>query len=82
MIKRYENHIEARSGICSGAPVIKGTRVRLKVVLDNLAEGHSPEQIVDAYPSLTLEDVYAVISYAAASASDERDNPLPASLTA
>jgi len=82
MTKRYEDHLESRSEICGGAPVIKGTRIRLKVVLDSLAEGHSPEQIADAYPSLTLEDIYAVISYAAASASDECDNPLPASLTA
>lgn len=50
-----------------GAPIIKGTRVRIKVLLDNLAEGHTVEQIVKFYPSLTHDDVRAVIAFAAAS---------------
>lgn len=81
-MKPYDKYIESRTGVCGGAPVITGTRIRLKVVLDNLAEGHTPEKILKEYPSLTLEAVYAAIAYAAAAAADEMIMPLPAALTA
>lgn len=82
MIKNYEQFIESQPNVCGGNPIIKGTRVRIKVILDNLAEGHTPEEIIEAYPTLSREAVYAVIAYAAASASDEYDTPLPTALTA
>ncbi|NIM80916.1 MAG: DUF433 domain-containing protein [Candidatus Aminicenantes bacterium] len=58
----YEDRIVRDPQVCGGAPIIKGTRVRVKVVLDNLAEGHTPEQIVKSYSSLTEDDVRAVIA--------------------
>lgn len=44
---------------------INGTRIPVSVVLDNLAEGHSVEEIVRSYPSLTGDDVRAALAYAA-----------------
>ena len=41
----YEDRIVSDPAICGGAPVVRGTRVRIKVVLDNLAEGHTPERL-------------------------------------
>jgi uncharacterized protein (DUF433 family) len=73
----YENRIIRDPRVCGGAPIIKGTRVRVKVVLDNLAEGHTPEQIVKSYPSLTVDDVRAVISFAASSVTDDYFFPMP-----
>lgn len=67
----YEDRIVNDPAVCGGAPIIKGTRVRVKVILDNLAEGHTPTQIVKSYPSLTIKDVNAVIAFAAASAADD-----------
>jgi len=46
--------------ICHGKPCIRGTRIMVTVILDNLAEGLSPEEIVAEYPPLTIEDVQAV----------------------
>ncbi len=60
---RYEEFIVSRPDVCNGLPIIKGTRIRLKVVLDNLAEGHTPEEIVRAYPGLTIDAVFAAIAY-------------------
>ena len=37
----------------------------VSVVLDNLAEGHTPEQIIEWYPSLTRESIRAALDYAA-----------------
>ncbi|HLA36953.1 MAG TPA: DUF433 domain-containing protein [Candidatus Brocadiales bacterium] len=51
--------------ICHGKACIKGTRVMVSVILENLAEGAGEEEILKSYPSLTLEDIKAAISYAA-----------------
>jgi uncharacterized protein (DUF433 family) len=62
--------------ICGGQAVIKGTRVILRTLLASLADGDSVEEILTDFPSLTPEDMRAVIAFAAASA--EEDLPVPA----
>jgi uncharacterized protein (DUF433 family) len=59
------DRINVDPDICHGKPCIRGTRVMVTVILDNLAEGLSPEEIVAEYPPLTIEDVQAAIAYAA-----------------
>ncbi len=78
----YADRIVSRADVCGGAPTIKGTRIRVKVVLDNLADGLTPEQIVEAYPGLAIDDVRAVIAFAAASATDDTCFPMPDELAA
>ncbi len=73
----YEEKIVRDPQTCGGLPIIKGTRVRVKVILDNLAEGHTPEEIVASYPSLKVSDVKAVIAFAAASVTDDFFFPMP-----
>ena len=51
--------------ICHGKACIKGTRIMVTVILDNLAAGVSREDILASYPSLTDEDIRASIAYAA-----------------
>ncbi len=51
--------------ICHGKACIKGTRIMVSVILDNLAEGSSEPEIFKSYPSLTSEDIKAAIAYAA-----------------
>lgn len=51
--------------ICHGKPCIKGTRVMVSVILDNLAAGVSTEALARSYPSLEPTDVAAALSYAA-----------------
>ncbi len=43
--------------ICHGKACIKGTRIMVSVILDNLADDVSEEEILKSYPSLTLEDI-------------------------
>ena len=62
--------------ICGGQAVIRGTRVTLRTLLASLAEGDSVEDMLKDFPSLTPEDMRAVIAFATASA--EEDLPLPA----
>jgi len=67
----WRKRISSNPEICGGRACIAGTRVPVRVVLANLAEGLSPQEIVAEYPSVTLEDVRAAMHYAAEIA-DER----------
>jgi uncharacterized protein (DUF433 family) len=61
----WRDRIASDPLICHGQACVRGTRVPVSVVLDNLASGLTPEAIVASYPSLTIEDVRAAIAYAA-----------------
>jgi uncharacterized protein (DUF433 family) len=51
--------------ICHGAATMRGTRIMVSVILDNLATGASHKDILASYPSLTLLDIQAAVAYAA-----------------
>ena len=51
--------------IMVGQPCIKGTRITVKHIMNELAIGMSPDEIVYQYPGLTIEDVQAAMTYAA-----------------
>ena len=72
----YEQHILRDPKVCGGEPVIRGTRVTIRTILASLAEGATMQEILTDFPSLTEENIRAVIAFAAASA--EEDLPLPA----
>ena len=61
----WTEHITVEPNICHGKACIRGTRVMVSVVLDNLAAGLSPAEIVRSYPSLQPDDVAAAMAYAA-----------------
>jgi uncharacterized protein (DUF433 family) len=67
----WRRHISVDPNVCHGKPCVAGTRVMVSVVLANLAEGMTASQIVEHYPSITVDDVQAVLGYAATMA-DER----------
>jgi uncharacterized protein (DUF433 family) len=62
---KWQDHITVDPNVCHGKACIKGTRVMVSIVLDNLAAGLSRDEILASYPSLTAEDIDASISYAA-----------------
>jgi len=78
MNNRLLDRISVDPDICHGKPCVRGTRIMVTVILDNLAEGLLPEEIVVEYPPLTIEDVQAAIAYAAALTREEELIPLGA----
>ena len=66
----WRDRIVVNPQICHGTACVKGTRVPASVILDNLAEGLSREEILAEYPSLVAEDVDAALAYAAELARD------------
>jgi uncharacterized protein (DUF433 family) len=61
----WQDFITVDPNVCQGKACIKGTRIMVSVVLDNLAAGLTPNEILKSYPSLNLEAVHAAIAYAA-----------------
>jgi len=61
----WQDYITVDPSVCHGKACLKGTRIMVSVVLDNLAAGLSIEEIIESYPSLTKEAIQAAISYAA-----------------
>ena len=57
--------IEINPKVMLGKPVIRGTRIPVELILRKLAEGGREEDILDAYPRLTQQDIRAAIAYAA-----------------
>jgi uncharacterized protein (DUF433 family) len=58
-------HIAIDPKVCFGKPVIRGTRIWVALIMDNLAEGISEEEILRNYPQLTHDDIRAALAYAA-----------------
>ena len=72
----WREHITTDPNICHGKACLRGTRIMVSVILDNLAAGHTPEDIIKSYPSLTPEAIQAAIA-CAADLARERVVPLP-----
>lgn len=58
--------------ICSGKPVIRGTRIMVRNILGMVAGGYTVERIIAAYPELTPEQVQAALEYAAQVVDEEQ----------
>ena len=62
--------------VCGGKPCIRGTRIWVTLVLDLLADGMTEAELLEEYPQLGHEDVFAAIAYGAETAR-ERFVPVP-----
>jgi len=66
----FLERISIDPNICFGRPCIRGTRIWVSLITDNLAAGDTEEEILEAYPHLEHEDILAALEYAA-----EMDSP-------
>ncbi len=62
---RWQDRIIVDPEIHHGVPCVRGTRVPVAVVLGSLAEGLSPDEVLQDYPTITREDIQACLEYAA-----------------
>jgi uncharacterized protein (DUF433 family) len=61
----WMSRISIDSAVHHGEPCIKGTRIPVSLIVGSIADGDRPEDLLSAYPTLTLEDVKAALYYAA-----------------
>ena len=65
---KWQDYISVDPTVCHGQACISSTRVMVTVVLDNLANGMSVDEIAESYPSVSADAVKATLHYAAESA--------------
>ena len=61
----YRDRITLEAGKCSGKPCIRGMRITVYDVLSYLASGMTYQEVLEDFPYLTQEDIFACLSYAA-----------------
>ncbi|PYY09082.1 MAG: hypothetical protein DMG61_23310 [Acidobacteria bacterium] len=64
-MESWRERISLNPAICHGKACIRGTRVMVSVIVDNLAAGVSHQDILRSYPALIGADIEAALSYAA-----------------
>ena len=61
----WQDRISVNPLVCHGKACIRGTRIMVSVILDNLAAGVPQGELLKSYPSLTEFDIQAALAYAA-----------------
>jgi uncharacterized protein (DUF433 family) len=67
----WQEHITINPNVCKGRACVAGTRILVSGVLDNLAAGVAPVELIRSYPPLTADDIQACLAYAAALAQEQ-----------
>jgi uncharacterized protein (DUF433 family) len=62
---QWQERVSVNPQVCHGKACIRGTRVMISVILDNLAAGVAHEELLQSYPSLHELDIHAALAYAA-----------------
>lgn len=74
--KELLKRITTDPNVCFGKPCIRGTRIWVSLIVENLAEGVTEKELLEAYPQLKPDDIRAALAYAA-EVTRERVIPLP-----
>lgn len=72
----WQERIVVDPGVLVGKPIIRGTRIAVEHVVGLMAQGWSEEQVLQAYPHLSHDDVLACLAYAAQRLASERVYPM------
>ncbi len=68
----WKEHISSDPEIMFGKMVIKGTRIPVELILEKLAAGNTVENLIQAYPRITVADVQACLLFAADNTKHEK----------
>jgi uncharacterized protein (DUF433 family) len=64
-MSNWRERITVNPAICHGRACVRGTRIMVSVVIDNMAAGLSRKEILRDYPALVDADIDAALAYAA-----------------
>ena len=64
-MSNWRERISVNPAVCHGKACIRGTRILVSAVIDNIAAGTPRNEILHSYPTLTDADIDAALSYAA-----------------
>jgi uncharacterized protein (DUF433 family) len=71
----YHERIEIDSPVCGGEPVIRGTRISVSAILNQLLSRGCLQSIREVFPDLTDDDIRAAIEFARDSVNSAKDQP-------
>ncbi len=63
--------VESNPKVMLGKPIVRGTRITVELILRKLSEGATEDELMDAYPRLSRDDIRAAIAYAADTLANE-----------
>ncbi len=75
-MKNYMEHIEINPKRMFGKPTIKGTRITVELILEELAAGKTMDDLISAHPNLKKVDIWSALAFAADSIKGERVYPV------
>ena len=61
----WKGRIVTNPEILSGKPIVSGTRISVELILDHLAANWSIAELIENYPDITQEDIWAALAFAA-----------------
>ena len=64
-MENWKERISVNPAVCHGRACIRGTRIMVSVILDNIAARVPRAEILASYPSIRPEDIDAALAYAA-----------------
>ena len=64
-MENWKERISVNPAVCHGKACIRGTRIMVSVIVDNIASGISRDEIRSSYPALAPADIDAALAYAA-----------------
>jgi uncharacterized protein (DUF433 family) len=67
----WKSHIESNPNVLFGKPVISKTRISVDLILEKLASGDTIEDILEAYPNISKNDIFACLQFASESIKNE-----------
>ena len=75
-MQNYMDYIEINPKKMFGKPTIKGTRITVELILEELAAGKTTDDLVAAHPKLAVDHIWAALAFAADSIKGERVYPV------
>lgn len=76
VMKDYMQYVEVNPKVMFGKPVVKDTRITVELILEELAAGKTPEELMNAHPKLSLVGIWASLQFAADALKGERTYPI------
>ncbi|WP_020602443.1 DUF433 domain-containing protein [Spirosoma spitsbergense] len=73
---KWQEYVTADPAIMVGKPIIEGTRITVELVVEKLGYGETVDEILEDYPHLTREQIYACLRFSAHTVHSKRSRKL------
>jgi uncharacterized protein (DUF433 family) len=73
----WRDHIDRNPEVLAGKPKIKSTRIGVELILERLGDGWTVDHLIEAYPSITAQQIQACQAYAAEVVRTDEDGVQP-----